>query len=382
MLFLPNLTQLSIDAKRKRGPSICSICTQSMRGGTRTLRPCEHRFHLRCIKPWLRDHDTCPNCRTAVDAEQLEGFREPDPDNVPEVSFETWRLDLLARYHRRELVVMYYLQMGAIPVPTPGVADGFIGIAPHRESVGGHLEEPFTPHAFVHSLASGSLGRPTPRSFKLAFPPDDPEGLSGGDAYRLAFKVVTSPLGTWTTYLEGLTDTPVRTMRLETNNPDQLREHSPNPLRNVSQNDLRRGAAFAFLLCEDVDVFMDPLRWPITRPNSHPILGPAYGFAPRFSHLMDPNYGPPEPGDDTIVAVPPNVPGNQILIIRVTYYQLNRSWQLYLSPSLVQAHGELLGAHLALSWPPDAARALSHTEINAIPRDVYSALPGATSTAP
>lgn len=51
----------------------CSICQSDLKGGTITdMLPCQHRFHGKCIKEWLEKHDTCPNCRTKINA-VLEG---------------------------------------------------------------------------------------------------------------------------------------------------------------------------------------------------------------------------------------------------------------------------------------------------------------------
>eukprot|EP00746_Dinoflagellata_sp_MGD_P018824 gnl/MRDRNA2_/MRDRNA2_143688_c0_seq1.p1 gnl/MRDRNA2_/MRDRNA2_143688_c0~~gnl/MRDRNA2_/MRDRNA2_143688_c0_seq1.p1 ORF type:complete len:285 (+),score=38.91 gnl/MRDRNA2_/MRDRNA2_143688_c0_seq1:78-932(+) len=48
----------------------CSVCLSNISSGdvTRTL-PCQHRFHLYCIEPWLRKQRFCPVCRGRVDAE-------------------------------------------------------------------------------------------------------------------------------------------------------------------------------------------------------------------------------------------------------------------------------------------------------------------------
>ena len=48
--------------------SSCAICTVDWGVGDeiRILSRCRHKFHKGCIDTWLREHETCPMCRTAV----------------------------------------------------------------------------------------------------------------------------------------------------------------------------------------------------------------------------------------------------------------------------------------------------------------------------
>lgn len=48
--------------------SSCAICTVDWVTGDeiRILSRCRHKFHKGCIDTWLREHETCPMCRTAV----------------------------------------------------------------------------------------------------------------------------------------------------------------------------------------------------------------------------------------------------------------------------------------------------------------------------
>lgn len=42
----------------------CSVCiTDFQKGSKNLILPCGHLFHPDCIKPWLKDHNTCPVCR-------------------------------------------------------------------------------------------------------------------------------------------------------------------------------------------------------------------------------------------------------------------------------------------------------------------------------
>lgn len=46
-----------------------TVCLADYQEGEEVARlPCEggHRFHPDCIRSWLKDHVTCPNCRQKV----------------------------------------------------------------------------------------------------------------------------------------------------------------------------------------------------------------------------------------------------------------------------------------------------------------------------
>ncbi len=47
----------------------CGICCESLSNGEiiRHLPNCKHIFHTGCIKRWLKNHQTCPLCRTPTD---------------------------------------------------------------------------------------------------------------------------------------------------------------------------------------------------------------------------------------------------------------------------------------------------------------------------
>ncbi|EYU18972.1 hypothetical protein MIMGU_mgv1a017791mg, partial [Erythranthe guttata] len=44
----------------------CAICLVEYEDGETlaTITSCKHRYHVFCIGAWLKDHDTCPLCRT------------------------------------------------------------------------------------------------------------------------------------------------------------------------------------------------------------------------------------------------------------------------------------------------------------------------------
>ena len=49
------------------GKADCSICMESVNPGTEvTQLPCKHWFHGECVQSWLKEHDTCPQCRRGI----------------------------------------------------------------------------------------------------------------------------------------------------------------------------------------------------------------------------------------------------------------------------------------------------------------------------
>jgi len=42
----------------------CSVCQDYFNIGEKALSlPCEHLYHIDCIMPWFKEHNTCPTCR-------------------------------------------------------------------------------------------------------------------------------------------------------------------------------------------------------------------------------------------------------------------------------------------------------------------------------
>ena len=48
--------------------AICSICLDDYSDPEIKLNklPCNHVFHKDCVQEWLKDNDTCPDCRTEI----------------------------------------------------------------------------------------------------------------------------------------------------------------------------------------------------------------------------------------------------------------------------------------------------------------------------
>ena len=62
------------------GKAECSICMDEVPlGETVTWLPCEHWFHHDCVKAWLIEHDTCPQCRESIMPKHGEGAAANTP---------------------------------------------------------------------------------------------------------------------------------------------------------------------------------------------------------------------------------------------------------------------------------------------------------------
>lgn len=58
--------------------NVCIICREEMTGGAKKL-PCNHIFHVSCLRSWFQRQQTCPTCRLNVLRAPLPG----NPNNIP-----------------------------------------------------------------------------------------------------------------------------------------------------------------------------------------------------------------------------------------------------------------------------------------------------------
>ncbi|XP_023668118.2 E3 ubiquitin-protein ligase znrf3 isoform X2 [Paramormyrops kingsleyae] len=72
------------DSLSSSSTSDCAICLEKYIDGEELrVIPCTHRFHKKCVDPWLLQHHTCPHCRHNI-IEQKKGNPGPvcmDPGN-------------------------------------------------------------------------------------------------------------------------------------------------------------------------------------------------------------------------------------------------------------------------------------------------------------
>jgi hypothetical protein len=51
----------------------CTVCQEGFELGQHALElPCHHHFHSDCVKPWLKEHNTCPTCRYELETDDPE----------------------------------------------------------------------------------------------------------------------------------------------------------------------------------------------------------------------------------------------------------------------------------------------------------------------
>ena len=73
---MQGLREITLKAKRRRKAkeaqmqqTECCVCLEHLQHGERVLQlPCSHLFHKHCLKPWMQQRGSCPNCRAPVDA--------------------------------------------------------------------------------------------------------------------------------------------------------------------------------------------------------------------------------------------------------------------------------------------------------------------------
>uniref|UniRef100_A0A8D0GQV3 E3 ubiquitin-protein ligase ZNRF3 n=1 Tax=Sphenodon punctatus TaxID=8508 RepID=A0A8D0GQV3_SPHPU len=67
----------ALDTLSSSSTSDCAICLEKyMDGEELRVIPCTHRFHKKCVDPWLLRHHTCPHCRHNI-IEQKKGTPGP-----------------------------------------------------------------------------------------------------------------------------------------------------------------------------------------------------------------------------------------------------------------------------------------------------------------
>ena len=76
--------QLNAEDVGEGGQQPCAICTEDKRPGDEVMElPCHHWFCAECVKPWLKQHDTCPSCRSGIMPADGERTTARRPDQEP-----------------------------------------------------------------------------------------------------------------------------------------------------------------------------------------------------------------------------------------------------------------------------------------------------------
>ncbi|KAG4277057.1 hypothetical protein FPRO04_14211 [Fusarium proliferatum] len=67
------------DMLGSEGKAGCTICIDEMKeGNMATFLPCNHWYHEECVTLWLKEHNTCPICRTPIEKTDRTGDSSSD----------------------------------------------------------------------------------------------------------------------------------------------------------------------------------------------------------------------------------------------------------------------------------------------------------------
>ncbi|XP_073532504.1 E3 ubiquitin-protein ligase ZNRF3 [Phyllobates terribilis] len=141
-----------LDTLSSSSTSDCAICLEKYIDGEELrVIPCTHRFHKRCVDPWLLQNHTCPHCRHNIIEQKKGGHGSVCVDS--------------SSSHGRQQ------QRVILPVHYPGRVQrtGPIAAYPTRTSMGPHgnpitvltVERPMEP-PFLAGYRPVSIDQPTP----------------------------------------------------------------------------------------------------------------------------------------------------------------------------------------------------------------------------
>ena len=78
----PDATAEELEA----GDNVCIICREVMADGCKKL-PCNHIFHVSCLRSWFLRQQTCPTCRMDIlqvsSSAQTAPARAAQPADIP-----------------------------------------------------------------------------------------------------------------------------------------------------------------------------------------------------------------------------------------------------------------------------------------------------------
>lgn len=74
---IANLEKKTIDEAmiaKEGGKAECTVCIEEIKVGDEVVfLPCKHWFHEGCVTMWLKEHNTCPICRTPIEENSGNG---------------------------------------------------------------------------------------------------------------------------------------------------------------------------------------------------------------------------------------------------------------------------------------------------------------------
>ena len=83
---LTKLDRRTVDAQMlgPEGKTECSICIDEVKVGDKAVfLPCKHWFHEDCVVLWLKEHNTCPVCRTPIEKDARRDRSSGGPAQNP-----------------------------------------------------------------------------------------------------------------------------------------------------------------------------------------------------------------------------------------------------------------------------------------------------------
>lgn len=71
---IESLPDVYIPNKHLENKLDCTVCQEYFTGEEKVKElPCNHYFHIDCITPWLKLHNSCPICRLSIEGQQSRG---------------------------------------------------------------------------------------------------------------------------------------------------------------------------------------------------------------------------------------------------------------------------------------------------------------------
>ena len=68
---IDSLPEVYVPKKHIENKLDCTVCQEYFTEDTKVKElPCNHYFHIDCIVPWLKLHNSCPICRISIDGQQ------------------------------------------------------------------------------------------------------------------------------------------------------------------------------------------------------------------------------------------------------------------------------------------------------------------------